>query len=364
MKRRHKLGIGIAIAAVILAAPVFWGRTGLRGKINEARVNVDAAHIVRTVDARLFGVNTAFWDRIFDTPETVSALRELDAQALRFPGGSLSDYYHWVSNTLGTNSQTLPTSFANFAHVATNIHAQVFTTVNYGSGTPEEAAAWVRCANIANHCGFKYWEIGNENFGSWEHDENSPPHDPVTYSTRAKEYFRQMKAADPSIKIGVVVTEGNRGWTSRMLATLKRLGVTPDFVIYHFYPQNPGDENDARLLQSTAQWTPVAATLRRQLKNCFGGANTNVELICTENNSISEQTGNSPPVSSTASISRTVSGRLRRRNSIHSFGGICGTFRTEKATTVARFTAGGNAATMESWPTTTRVTRRFTPSSC
>ncbi|MGA9452798.1 MAG: alpha-L-arabinofuranosidase [Verrucomicrobiia bacterium] len=291
MNRWHKVGIGVAIAIIVFVAQGFWARAGLRAETGEVQVRVDTAHLVRTVDARLFGVNTAIWDSLFDTPDTVSALRELDAQALRFPGGSLSDDYHWASNTIGTNSRPCATSFANFVHVATNVHAQVFITVNYGSGTPEEAAAWVRCANLTNHCGFQYWEIGNENFGWWEHDENSPAHDPVTYATRAKDYVSQMKAADPAIKIGVVVTEGYAGWTSKMLKKLKQLGVRPDFVIYHLYPQNPGAENDARLLQSTAGWTAAAAELRRQLKKCFGDANTNVELICTENNSISEKTG-------------------------------------------------------------------------
>jgi hypothetical protein len=154
------------IATVVLVGLVFWAWTGLGADANEARVKVDAAHVVRTVDARLFGINTAIWDGLLDTAETVSALRELDLLALRFPGGSLTDEYHWAPNATGTNGGTCPTSFANFIHVATNLHAQVFITVNYGSGTPEEAAAWVRCANVTNHCGFKYWEIGNENYGN------------------------------------------------------------------------------------------------------------------------------------------------------------------------------------------------------
>jgi alpha-L-arabinofuranosidase len=282
----------------------------------EVRVRVDASHIVRTVDARLCGINTAIWDSLLDTAETVSALRELDVRALRFPGGSLSDDYHWASGTLGKNVGPCATSFANFIHVATNVHAQVFVTVNYGSGTPEEAAAWVRCANVTNECGFKYWEIGNEGYGNWERDETSTPHDPVTYARRASEYCRQMKAADPSIKIGVVVTgtwkeragvlldalkqlrlrtfitEGYQGWNAKMLATLKQLGVTPDWVSFHRYPQNIGGyENDARLLQSTTRWATDAAAVRRQLATYFGAANTNVEVLCTENNSMSQNTG-------------------------------------------------------------------------
>ena len=95
-------------------------------KTNEVGVKVDAAKIVRTVDARLFGVNTAIWDSYFDSTDTVLALRELDVQALRFPGGSLSDAYHWASHTTIGNRRTWPTSFSSFVHVATNIQAQVF----------------------------------------------------------------------------------------------------------------------------------------------------------------------------------------------------------------------------------------------
>ena len=290
-------------------------RQPLASGTREARVSVDAAQTVQMVDSRLFGINTAIWDAVLDTPETVAALRELDLQALRFPGGSFSDSYHWATGTFGPNSGPAPTSFLDFIHTATNLPAQVIITVNYGSGTPEEAAAWVRCANVTNRCGFKYWEIGNENYGNWERDDNSLPHDPVTYATRAKEYFRQMKAADPTIKIGVVVTEnwkeragvlsdalrefhfrefviqGYQGWTPRMLATLNELGVTPDWVSLHYYPQNIGFENDARLLQSTTQWAGFAALLRRHLRTYFGNAHTNVEMLCTENNSVSQSTG-------------------------------------------------------------------------
>jgi alpha-N-arabinofuranosidase len=281
---------------------------------NDVRVNADASQIIRTVDARLFGVNTAIWDSILDTPETISALRELDLHILRF--GGFSDSYHWLEGTFGPNSGPAPTSFFNFMQMATNLGAQVMITVNYGSGTPQEAADWVRCANVTNRCGFKYWEIGNENYGDWEHDENSRPHDPVTYATRAKEYIRQMKAVDPAIKVGVVVTEnwaervgvlinalkkcnprefiveGYQGWTPKMLATLKQFGVTPDWVSVHYYPQGlPGCENDARLLQSTRKWTALAAPLRQHLKNYFGDAHTNVEMLCTENNSTPQNTG-------------------------------------------------------------------------
>ncbi len=129
-------------------------------------VSVNTSQVLQTVDARMFALNAAIWDSNFDTANTTTLLREIDCQALRFPGGSSSDDYHWGSNTSGTNTWTWATSFDKFAHVATNIRAQVFITANYGNGAPQEASNWVRYANVTKRYGFTYWEIGNENYGT------------------------------------------------------------------------------------------------------------------------------------------------------------------------------------------------------
>src|SRR6266545_6678531 len=274
-------------------------------------VTVDATHAIRTIDTRHFGLNAAVWDAAFDTPTTIGLLTEMGNRTLRFPGGSLSDDYHWQSNTTSTNTWTWATSFDAFAHVATATAADVFITVNYGSGTATEAAEWVRYANVTKGYGVGYWEIGNENYGGWETDQNVRPHDPSTYATRFKDYHDRMKAVDPTIKIGAVAITGedsyanytdhpatnprtgqsHNGWTPVMLTTLKTLGVTPDFLIYHKYAQNAGQESDALLLQSSRTWIGDAADLRRQWTDYLGAAGTNIELICTENNSISSGPG-------------------------------------------------------------------------
>ena len=269
-------------------------------------VSVNATQSVRSADSRWSGLNTAVWDNNYDTPQTVSLLNEMGATILRFPGGSLSDEYHWGSNKSGTNTWTWQTSFANFVHVATNVGVQAFITVDYGSGTAAEAAGWVRHSNVTNHYGFKYWEIGNECYGTWETDTNPSPHDAYTYAVRAKDYLQQMKAADPTIKVGVVVTPGedssdngyrghpavnprtgltHYGWTAVLLSTLQSLGVTPDFLVHHRYPEYTGQESDPLLLQSAGAWAGEAADLRQQVRDYFGAPGTNIELVCTENNS-------------------------------------------------------------------------------
>ena len=279
------------------------------------KVSLVATQTVRLVEERHFGVNLTMWDTNFNAPQhltTTALLQEMGTTVVRMPGGSLSDEYHWGSNTTLSNTWQWAASFDEMVRVTTNAGAQAFVVVNYGSGTPEEAAAWVRHANVTNQLGFKYWEIGNECYGPWERDTNALPNHAYTYAVRASNYIAQMKAADPTIKIGVVVAPGensyangytdhpavnprtgqtNYGWTPILLSTLKSMSVTPDFLIHHHYPMwtDPNNVaaspvNDTNLLLSTSNWAVDAADLRQQITDYFGPGGTNIQLVVTENN--------------------------------------------------------------------------------
>ena len=269
-------------------------------------VSVNPKDRIRKVDRRMFGLNAAVWDGAYPSPNTQALLTELDNQALRFPGGSLSDVYHWQTNMSEGQTFEWANSFDDFIQIAGQTHAASYITVNYGTGTPEEAAAWVKYANKTLRSNVRYWEVGNENYGNWEADNNTRPHDPVTYATRFKEYWRQMKAVDPTIRIGAVVINGedaysnypeqqvtnprtgavHKGWTPIVLDTLRQLGVTPDFVVYHRYEQGPGGESDLFLLDSAASWGNDAAQLRQMLDDYLGRKSRQVELAVTEHNSV------------------------------------------------------------------------------
>ncbi|MFZ0828148.1 MAG: alpha-L-arabinofuranosidase [Verrucomicrobiia bacterium] len=270
-------------------------------------VSVNAANLVRKVDSRVFGINTAAWDGYLDTPGTSSILTNINNQALRWPGGSWGDGYHWTNEAWmdgATNARTWGSFTTNFIHVATNTLAQVYMIANYGSSTPAEAAFGVRMCNVTNHAGFKYWEIGNEVGGGWETDNNTnapwQPHDPWTYASRFKDYYNQMKAVDPTIKIGAVadITEDgtanytnhpvvnprtgvtHNGWTPVMLTYMRSNNVTPDFLISHNYA--PGDGDTYNLLW-TKTWAGSAANLRQMLNDYLGNTvAANVELNGTE----------------------------------------------------------------------------------
>ena len=129
---------------------------------------------------------------------------------------------------------------------------------------------------------------------------------PGEHEERHIERLEQMRAADSTIRVGVVVTPGedsfingytnhpatnsrnstiHYGWTPVLLATLKSLGVTPDFLVHHHYPEDTLTESDPLLLQDSATWAWQAADLRQQISDYFGSGGTNIELLVTENNS-------------------------------------------------------------------------------
>jgi alpha-L-arabinofuranosidase len=68
-----------------------------------------------------------------------------------------------------------------------------------------------------------------------------------------------------------------------MLATLNSAGVTPDFIVDHFYSES-GSDNDQALLQASANWASDAASLRQQITDYIGSGGANMELLVTENN--------------------------------------------------------------------------------
>ena len=81
-------------------------------------------------------------------------------------------------------------------YIKTLPNAQAVICVNAGTGTSQEAAAWVRYANKVKGYNIKQWEIGNELDGEWE---ESGPISARHYASRFLEYAHAMKAVDSTI---------------------------------------------------------------------------------------------------------------------------------------------------------------------
>ena len=222
-----------------------------------ASVTVDRGSPAVTVSDQILGMNMANW---FDQSQAgmADALKTGGIAALRWPGGSASDVFHWQSNSECNGGYVnANASFDTFfADIVAPHGPDVAVTVDYGSnaacnggGDPAEAAAWVAYA-LAHGDKVSHWTVGNESYGSWEYDLHPSPHDAATYAGAvAGGYYPQMKAADPNAQVGVVVEPGwSPDWDGVVLAQAPY-----DFVEYHYYAQAPGAESDAYLVGEASQ---------------------------------------------------------------------------------------------------------------
>lgn len=220
-----------------------------------AHVKVDVRQSVTVVPSIGLGLGVAVWDGHMTDPEVAGLIRDAGFSVIRYPGGSYADIYHWKTNapTKGLQATVQPNDdFDHFMALTQAAKTQALITVNYGSnidgtagGDPAEAAAWVKYANVDHSWGVRYWEIGNEVYGNgeygakWEEDLHSDK-SPSEYGRNVNAYVTAMKAVDPSIKVGAVLTapdawpDGNPpAWNPTVLG---ECGKNIDFVVIHWYP--------------------------------------------------------------------------------------------------------------------------------
>ncbi len=139
-----------------------------------ASVTVDPAARGAAVTNQILGMNMANW---FDPTQSgvAAALKAGGIKALRWPGGSASDTFHWSTNSDCAGGYVdANATFDNFiAEIAVPAKLNVAVTVDYGSnaacnagGDPTEAAAWVAYAKSHGDA-VSHWTVGNEVYGSW-----------------------------------------------------------------------------------------------------------------------------------------------------------------------------------------------------
>jgi alpha-N-arabinofuranosidase len=231
-----------------------------------ARIGIDLTRRIGTVDRRIFGnfiehLGRCIYGGIYEEGSPLSdaagfrrdvldAVRPLRVPVLRWPGGNFVSGYHWLdgvgpaaarprrmelawpaeeSNRFGTNE------FIQYCKV---IGAEPYICVNMGSGTMDEAQAWLEyCngtgnthwANLRRQHGHPephrvhYWGLGNEMYGGWQIGSLSAE----DYVKKAKSFAFVMKRTDPSIELIGCGHNGVSDWDVTVLD-----GLAP-FVDYH-----------------------------------------------------------------------------------------------------------------------------------
>ena len=190
----------------------------------QASINTSSASpVLHPVSTNLLGVNLAWWDIALPTTQTQQLVQAAGLQAYRFPGGSSSDDYHFNTAAPYSGYETIP----QFAQFIANVNGSGMLTIDYGSGSPQEAAAelaylqgspsdttpigtgvewndstsawqnvnwqtvgywaslraatplgtndglnFLRINHAAPFSQITYWEVGNEEYGGWEIDHH------------------------------------------------------------------------------------------------------------------------------------------------------------------------------------------------
>jgi alpha-L-arabinofuranosidase len=255
ISRRRFVVAATGPAVLALIAGGFLVAQGAKAD-NTIAVEVNAGSSLGTVPSTGLGINTGVYDGDLNNSAASAALSNAGVDALRYPGGSTSDAYDWQNNTTvsGQGYANPSNDFDDFMGIANKVGASPVITVNYGSGTAAEAAAWVKYADVTKNYGIKYWELGNEVYGDgtygadWEYNTKSKG--ATAYADNIEDYITQMKAADSNIKVGAVLTAYG-DWPDGLVAgsygdsadwnetVLKTDGSKLDFVILHDYPAWP-----------------------------------------------------------------------------------------------------------------------------
>jgi alpha-N-arabinofuranosidase len=225
-----------------------------------ATVDVDASRVVREIPPTLYGTHVEWVYNAYGLwqereqradPEIERLTRELGVTLIRFPGGFLADFYHWrdgvgpvekrpeALHQAGTNDRSRPTFGTDEAiGFARSVGAELLITVNAGTGTPEEAADWVRYVN-AKELRVRHWEVGNELYiRDGSAISKATTIDPATYAARFRKFADAMRAADPRIKVGAIGGE-NEGryalvsYPDWCKVVLEKAGDAIDFLAVH-----------------------------------------------------------------------------------------------------------------------------------
>jgi uncharacterized repeat protein (TIGR02059 family) len=248
------------------------------GKTVEAptvTIQVDAGQVIAKVPRYIYGNNAVTWDDgLRKNTTAMTDLINLDPHVLRWPGGNLSNSYFWnraygdrptdipedINPWYGMQCPDWQMSLDEYYWLLEQTNSTGSVCVNYdyaryGTGpdpvatAAHMAAEWVRYDNGRS----KYWEIGNENFGSWipgyqidtSLNQDGQPEfvNGQLYGQHCRIFIDSMRAAATEIgveiKIGVVAFDAETShdpiqtvWNEGMMP---EVGDLADFLIVHNY---------------------------------------------------------------------------------------------------------------------------------
>jgi alpha-N-arabinofuranosidase len=177
---------------------------------------------------------------------------------LRWPGGNFASDYFWHEgigpidrrptrlNRARPELEPHDLGTDEFLAFCRDYEIEPFIVLNAGSGSIEDAAAWVEYCNgpADSESGrrraenghpepwaVRYWSLGNELWGNFQVGHV----DAETYAHRADETAQAMRAVDPDIHITAIghIRDTTGGWNRHVA---RAVGDSVDAIAIHHYP--------------------------------------------------------------------------------------------------------------------------------
>ncbi len=228
-------------------------------------------------------------------PDVLERARDLKPPVIRF-GGNFTSGYHWrdgigprdkrVSelnlawsmpeyNTFGTDE------FLRFCEL---VHAEPQIALNLGTGTPQEAADWVKYVN--DHWGDKHggllWEMGNELWGNW--NAGYPATEQI--GERTREFSEAIRKVDPKARLIATGQDPDsyQEWNAVQLTTPPG---TFDYLSTHFvvttdHVQMANPSNDFVALSTFALPIGLGKQLEKMTQQIQASAHKDAKIAFTE----------------------------------------------------------------------------------
>ena len=235
------------------------------------RIAIDPKRVLGQVDRNVFGgfvehLGRCIYGGLYEEgsplsddrgfrKDVVSLLRDLRMGVLRWPGGNFVSNYHWQDGIGpkdarpsrpdlawgGTESNRFGTD--DFLTYCAELGAEPYICLNMGTGTLEEALAWLEYCNgdrstywankrrqngRAEPYRVSYWGLGNEMYGEWQVGAMSADE----YVREATRWARALKFLDPDIQI---ISCGKTGWNEWDRIVVEGMAHLVDYHSIHIY---------------------------------------------------------------------------------------------------------------------------------
>jgi alpha-N-arabinofuranosidase len=212
-------------------------------------------HLGRCIYGGIYEEGSPLADANGFRKDVLSLLRELRVGVLRWPGGNFVSNYHWMDGIGPKDSRPRRPELAwggeesnrfgtdEFLSYCAELGTQPYICLNMGTGSLEEALAWIEYCNSARDTYWaqrrrengheqpyqvRYWGLGNEMYGEWQVGAFSAEE----YVREATRWARAIRMLDPEAKL---VSCGMNGWNEWDRVVIDQLAPLVDYHSIHIY---------------------------------------------------------------------------------------------------------------------------------